>query len=149
MAFLEPTISIWMRQEMHASEWQMGLIWLPGFLPHITGVFLTVKLNQYYPKYQWLLAAIGLALQGIMCGLIPFCTNFGLLMIPISGICFGIKTKTDFSFSVINEVVFVTGNALVDTALLPTLAYLVDIRHTSVYGYVKTLEIFLEMNFLF
>jgi len=28
------------------------------------------------------------------------------------------------------------GNALVDTALLPTLAYLVDVRHTSVYGYV-------------
>ena len=26
------------------------------------------------------------------------------------------------------------GNALVDTALLPTLAYLVDVRHTSVYG---------------
>jgi len=136
-----------MSQKMHASEWQMGLIWLPGFLPHITGVFLTVKLNQYYPKYQWLLAAIGLALQGIMCGLIPFCTNFGLLMIPISGICFG--KKNDFSFSVIKEVVFVIGNALVDTALLPTLAYLVDIRHTSVYGYVKTLEIFRVMNFLF
>jgi DHA1 family vesicular acetylcholine transporter-like MFS transporter 3 len=79
-----------MREEMTASEWQMGLIWLPGFLPHITGVYLTVKLNQYYPKYQWLLAAIGLVLQGTMCVLIPFCKNFGLLMIPISGICFGI-----------------------------------------------------------
>ncbi len=43
-----------MREEMNASEWQMGLIWLPGFLPHITGVYLTVKFNQYYPKYQWL-----------------------------------------------------------------------------------------------
>ncbi|CAF1305967.1 unnamed protein product [Adineta steineri] len=116
LAFLEPTISIWMRQEMNATEWQMGLIWLPGFLPHITGVFLTVKLYEYYPNYQWLLAAIGLVLQGVMCLLIPFCTNFGLLMIPISGICFG--------------------NALVDTALLPTLAYIVDVRHTSVYGSV-------------
>ncbi|CAF0807974.1 unnamed protein product [Adineta ricciae] len=116
LAFLEPTISIWMRQEMDASEWQMGLIWLPGFLPHITGVILTVKLNQYYPKYQWVLAAIGLALQGMMCVIIPFCKNFTVLMIPISGICFG--------------------NALVDTALLPTLAYLVDVRHTSVYGSV-------------
>ncbi|CAF1293854.1 unnamed protein product [Adineta steineri] len=116
LAFLEPTISIWMRQEMNATEWQMGLIWLPGFLPHISGVFLTVKLYEYYPNYQWLLAAIGLVLQGVMCLLIPFCTNFGLLMIPISGICFG--------------------NALVDTALLPTLAYIVDVRHTSVYGSV-------------
>ncbi|CAF0954933.1 unnamed protein product [Adineta steineri] len=116
LAFLEPTISIWMRQEMNATEWQMGLIWLPGFLPHISGVFLTVKLYEYYPNYQWLLAAIGLVLQGVMCLLIPFCTNFGLLMIPISGICFG--------------------NALVDTALLPTLAYIVDVRHTSIYGSV-------------
>ncbi|UJR27732.1 hypothetical protein I4U23_009009 [Adineta vaga] len=116
LAFLEPTISIWMRDKMNATEWQMGLIWLPGFIPHVSGVYLTVKLNERHPKFQWLLAAIGLALQGTMCIFIPFCTNFGSLMIPISGICFG--------------------NALVDTALLPTLAYLVDVRHTSVYGSV-------------
>ncbi|CAF1129631.1 unnamed protein product [Adineta ricciae] len=116
LAFLEPTISIWMREKMNASEAQMGLIWLPGFIPHVSGVYLTVKMNEKYPKFQWLLAAIGLALQGIMCAFVPFCTNFGTLMIPISGICFG--------------------NALVDTALLPTLAYLVDVRHTSVYGSV-------------
>lgn len=37
-----------------------------------------------------------------------------MLMIPICGICFGI--------------------ALIDTALLPTLGYLVDVRYVSVYG---------------
>jgi len=116
LAFLEPTISIWMRDKMKATEWQMGLIWLPGFIPHVSGVYFTVKMNQRYPKYQWLLAAIGLALQGIMCAFVPFCNTFSQLMFPISGICFG--------------------NALVDTALLPTLAYLVDVRHTSVYGSV-------------
>lgn len=89
LAFLEPTISIWMKEQMNATEWQMGLIWLPGFVPHVSGVYLTVKLNERYPKFQWLLAAIGLALQGIMCIFIPFCKNFGTLMIPISGICFG------------------------------------------------------------
>ncbi|CAF0843337.1 unnamed protein product [Didymodactylos carnosus] len=116
LAFLEPTISIWMRDQMQSTEWQMGLIWLPGFIPHVSGVYLTVKLNERYPQYQWLLAAVGLSLQGIMCIFIPFCKGFGSLMIPICGICFGI--------------------ALVDTALLPTLAYLVDVRHTSVYGSV-------------
>ncbi|TGZ50968.1 Vesicular acetylcholine transporter [Temnothorax longispinosus] len=35
-------------------------------------------------------------------------------MIPLCGICFGI--------------------ALIDTALLPTLGYLVDVRYVSVYG---------------
>ena len=78
-----------MRDQMNATEWQMGMIWLPGFVPHVSGVYLTVKLNERHPKYQWLLAAIGLALQGFMCIFIPFCKTFGSLMIPISGICFG------------------------------------------------------------
>ena len=94
LAFLEPTISIWMRDKMNATEWQMGMIWLPGFIPHVSGVYLTVKLNERYPKYQWLLAATGLALQGSMCVFIPFCNNFGSLMIPISGICFGKKRSS-------------------------------------------------------
>ena len=136
LAFLEPTISIWMREQMNATEWQMGLIWLPGFIPHVSGVYLTVKLNERYPKYQWLLAAIGLALQGIMCVFIPFCKNFGSLMIPISGICFG-RFALKESFHKSSSSCLPIGIALVDTALLPTLAYLVDVRHTSVYGYVN------------
>ena len=125
-----------MREQMNATEWQMGLIWLPGFVPHVSGVYLTVKLNERYPKYQWLLAAIGLALQGFMCIFIPFCKNFGTLMIPISGICFGMLSLKDFLVCLFYQSLLSIGNALVDTALLPTLAYLVDVRHTSVYGYV-------------
>ena len=83
-----------MREEMNASEWQMGLIWLPGFVPHVAGVYLTVKLNRSYPKYQWFIAALGLLIQGFMCVSIPFCNSFILLMIPISGICFGRKTNS-------------------------------------------------------
>lgn len=116
LAFLEPTIAIWMRQTMNATESQMGSIWLPGFIPHLLGVLFTVWMSKRFPQYQWLLAAGGLALEGLSCFLIPFCRNYIALMIPISGICFGI--------------------ALVDTALLPTLGYLVDVRHTSVYGSV-------------
>lgn len=114
LAFLEPTIANWMGETMNASESQIGLIWLPGFIPHLLGVLFTVWMSKKYPQYQWMLAASGLALEGVSCFLIPFCTNFYTIMIPISGICFGI--------------------ALVDTAILPTLAYLVDVRHTSVYG---------------
>ncbi|CAH1795026.1 unnamed protein product [Owenia fusiformis] len=114
LAFLEPTIAIWMKQTMDADEWQMGFIWLPAFFPHVLGVYLTVRLASKYPKYQWLMAAIGLALEGLSCLIVPFATNFGVLVIPLMTICFGI--------------------ALVDTALLPTMAYLVDVRHVSVYG---------------
>ena len=116
LAFLEPTIAIWMKDTMGASEWEIGMVWLPAFFPHVLGVYLTVKLVKKYPSYQWLLCAIGLVMEGISCLIVPFCTNYGAVIIPLMIDCFGI--------------------ALVDTAILPTLAYLVDIRHTSVYGSV-------------
>ncbi|XP_007442165.1 vesicular acetylcholine transporter, partial [Python bivittatus] len=116
LAFLEPTIAIWMNSTMNANEWQMGLTWLPAFFPHVLGVFITVKLADKYPHLQWFYGALGLVIIGASSCTVPACRNFGQLMIPLCGICFGI--------------------ALVDTALLPTLAFLVDVRHVSVYGSV-------------
>ncbi|GFY11644.1 vesicular acetylcholine transporter [Trichonephila clavipes] len=115
LAFLEPTITLWMKNTMdNVDEWQMGLIWLPAFIPHVFGVYTTVKLSKKYPKYQWLIAAVGLALEGISCFFLPFATSYWVLMLPLSGICFGI--------------------AQVDTSLLPMLGHLVDTRYVSVYG---------------
>ena len=54
----------------------------------------------------WIVAAIGVVLDGCSCFLIPWCTNYFMLMLPICILCFGI--------------------AMVDTALLPTLGYIVD-----------------------
>lgn len=115
LAFLEPTISIWVQNTMpDIEEWQLGLIWLPAFVPHVLGVYCTVKLADKYPRYQWLIAAIGLVLEGTACIMVPFCTSFWSLIVPISIICFGL--------------------ALIDTAILPTLGFLVDSRYVSVYG---------------
>jgi DHA1 family vesicular acetylcholine transporter-like MFS transporter 3 len=116
LAFLEPTISKWMNDTMDAEEWQQGLIWLPAFFPHVAGVVLTVKMARKYPEYQWALAMGGLFLEGVSCFIIPFSSNYFVLMFPICIICFGI--------------------ALVDTALLPTLGFIVDKKYTSVYGSV-------------
>lgn len=116
LAFIEPTISKWMNETMHAEEWQQGLIWLPAFLPHVAGVVLTVKMARKYPEYQWALAMLGLFLEGLSCFFLPFSPNYFVLMLPICSICFGI--------------------ALIDTALLPTLGYIVDKKYTSVYGSV-------------
>lgn len=116
LAFLEPTIARWMKETMKADELQIGAVWLPAFVPHVFGVYLTVKLARMYPKHQWLVTAVGLVLEGLSCLIIPFCSNYGMVIIPLMIDCFGI--------------------ALVDTAILPTLAYLVDVRHTSVYGSV-------------
>lgn len=114
LAFLEPTISLWMEDNITKDNWKMGMIWLPAFFPHVFGVIITVKMAKQYPQHQWLMAAGGLALEGLCCFVIPFSTSYIFLMIPICGICFGI--------------------ALIDTALLPTLGYLVDVRYVSVYG---------------
>ncbi|XP_043912455.1 vesicular acetylcholine transporter [Protopterus annectens] len=116
LAFLEPTIAGWMKQTMNATEWEMGLTWLPAFFPHVLGVYITVKLAAKYPNYQWFYGALGMVIIGASSCTVPACRNFGQLILPLCGICFGI--------------------ALVDTALLPTLAFLVDLRHTSVYGSV-------------
>lgn len=114
LAFLEPTISLWMEDNMTTENWKIGMIWLPAFFPHVFGVIITVKMARRYPQHQWRMAAFGLALEGLSCFIIPFTTSYKMLMIPICIICFGI--------------------ALIDTALLPTLGYLVDTRYVSVYG---------------
>lgn len=114
LAFLEPTISTWMEDNLTKDNWKIGMIWLPAFFPHVLGVMLTVKMARLYPQHTWLMAAAGLGLEGFCCFIIPMSTSYQMLMIPICGICFGI--------------------ALIDTALLPTLGYLVDTRYVSVYG---------------
>ncbi|XP_028826009.1 probable vesicular acetylcholine transporter-A [Denticeps clupeoides] len=116
LAFLEPTIANWMERTMHATQWEMGLTWLPAFFPHVLGVYVTVKLAARYPNLQWFYGALGMVVIGASSCTVPACTSFGQLVLPLCGICFGI--------------------ALVDTALLPTLAFLVDVRHASVYGSV-------------
>ena len=92
------------------------MTWFPAFFPHVLGVYLTVKLAAKYPHLQWFYGAIGMVVIGASSCTVPACKNFGQLMVPLCGICFGI--------------------ALVDTALLPSLAFLVDVRHVSVYGSV-------------
>ncbi|XP_052820426.1 probable vesicular acetylcholine transporter-B isoform X2 [Mya arenaria] len=116
LAFLEPTIAVWMNKTMQADEWEVGFVWLPAFIPHIIGVYLTVKLAKSFPKHQWLVAACGLALEGTSCLVIPFAKAYFVLLFPLATLCFGI--------------------ACVDTALLPILGHLVDVRYVSVYGSV-------------
>nr|AVK72351.1 synaptic vesicular acetylcholine transporter [Meara stichopi] len=116
LAFIEPTIAIWMKETMGTNGWQVGIVWLPGFLPHILGVYLCVVLANKYPKTQWMYAGVGLVIIGISCCVLPASKSFGVLVFPIMGICFGI--------------------ALVDTSLIPALSYIMDVRYVSVYGSV-------------
>ncbi|CAG9539987.1 unnamed protein product [Cercopithifilaria johnstoni] len=117
LAFLEPTITTWMASAIpNTPAWMVGVIWFPPFFPHVLGVYVTVRLMHRYPQKEWLLAAIGLAMEGLSCFIIPFTNSVIQLILPLSTLCFGI--------------------ALIDTSLLPMLGYLVDTRHVSVYGSV-------------
>lgn len=116
LAFLEPTIAEWMEKTMNATKWQIGLVWLPAFIPHVIGVYLTVKISQKYRQHQWLVGGLGLVIIGVSTSVVSVCTRYEVLFLPLATLCFGI--------------------ALIDTALLPTLAFLVDVRYTSVYGSV-------------
>ena len=116
LAFLEPTIAVWMESTMQADAWEIGLGWLPAFISYIVGVYITVKLAKSFPKHQWLVAALGLALDGTSCLVIPFAKAYFVVLFPLATLCFGI--------------------ACVDTALLPVLGQLVDMRYDSVYGSV-------------
>ena len=82
----------------------------------LLGVVFTVRMAKKFPEWQWAVAACGLFLEGISCFIIPFSGNYFILMLPICVICFGI--------------------ALIDTALLPMLGYIVDKKYVSVYGSV-------------
>ncbi|KHJ83613.1 hypothetical protein OESDEN_16686 [Oesophagostomum dentatum] len=117
LAFLEPTITTWMAESMPDTPvWLVGVIWLPPFFPHVLGVYVTVRLLRAFPRHTWLIAAVGLAMEGIACFTVPYTTSVMQLIIPLSFVCFGI--------------------ALIDTSLLPMLGHLVDTRHVPVYGSV-------------
>ncbi|XP_063077283.1 probable vesicular acetylcholine transporter-A [Engraulis encrasicolus] len=115
-AFLDPTIAEWMRDTMPVTEAEIGMTWLPGFFPYVLGVFVTFQLAAKYPNLQWLFGALGMVIIGSSSCVVPYCKTFGQLVVPLCCMCLGI--------------------ALVYTVLLPTLAFLVDARHVSVYGSV-------------
>ncbi|XP_029655116.1 vesicular acetylcholine transporter unc-17-like [Octopus sinensis] len=116
LAFLEPTISTWMDKIMSTSEYEIGLVWLPTFFPHVFGVYVAYKLNEQYPDKNWLIAMVGLIIEGVSCLIVPFSTVYASLMFPLMSLCFGI--------------------ALVDTAILPLLGQIVDLKYSGLYGCV-------------
>jgi DHA1 family vesicular acetylcholine transporter-like MFS transporter 3 len=116
LAFTEPAIAVWMKKTMNSTESQIGLIWLSGFVPHLTGVYFTVFLIKRYAQHQFLFIIVGLLLEALSVLWLPFIDQYYVLFVPIMIICFGY--------------------GLIDATILPTMAYLVDTRHVSVYGSV-------------
>ena len=71
-------------------------------------------MNRRYPQHKYLLAIGGLCLTGVSCLCLPAVSSYAQLILPISVLCFGV--------------------AIIDSAVFPTLGYIVDTRYVAVYG---------------
>ncbi|XP_064421769.1 chromaffin granule amine transporter-like [Latimeria chalumnae] len=112
IAILEPTLPIWMIQTMCSPKWQLGVAFLPSSVSYFIGTNL---FGLFANKMgRWLSALLGLILVGGSNMFLPLAKNIYGLIAPSSllGLALG----------------------MVDSSMLPTMGYLVDIRHSSVYG---------------
>ena len=116
MAFLEPTIAKWMKATMHSSEWEIGIIWFPAFIPHLLGIFATVYLIQEHSTCLWLVFLAGNTLVGLSALSIPLCGYYWVIAAPVMVIALGIS--------------------MIDTVVMPTLAFLAETCYSSHYGQI-------------
>ncbi|NWH22143.1 chromaffin granule amine transporter [Grus americana] len=114
VAMLEPTLPIWMMQTMCSPKWQLGMAFLPASISYLIGTNLFGILANKMGR--WLCSLIGMAVVGISLLCVPLAKNIYGLIGPNGGLGFAI--------------------GMVDSSMMPIMGYLVDLRHTSVYGTV-------------
>ncbi|NWR58829.1 VMAT1 protein, partial [Bucorvus abyssinicus] len=114
VAMLEPTLPIWMMQTMCSPKWQLGMAFLPASISYLIGTNLFGILANKIGR--WLCSLIGMAVVGISLLCVPLAKNIYGLIGPNGGLGFAI--------------------GMVDSSMMPIMGYLVDLRHTSVYGNV-------------
>ncbi|KAG8441086.1 hypothetical protein GDO86_006725 [Hymenochirus boettgeri] len=112
IGIMEPTLPIWMMETMCSPNWQLGMAFLPASVSYLicTNLFgiLSHKLG------RWLCTFLGMIIVGISLLCVPLAVNIYGLIGPNAGI--GIAL------------------GMVDSSIIPIMGYLVDLRHTSVYG---------------
>ncbi|XP_055317545.1 synaptic vesicular amine transporter isoform X1 [Sitodiplosis mosellana] len=114
IAMLEPSLPIWMMDNMGASRWEVGVAFLPASISYLIGTNLFGPLGHKIGR--WLAALLGLVIIGVSLLCIPLATTIMHLVLPNAGLGFAI--------------------GMVDSCMMPELGYLVDIRHSAVYGSV-------------
>ncbi|NXP52915.1 VMAT1 protein, partial [Heliornis fulica] len=114
VAMLEPTLPIWMMQTMCSPKWQLGMAFLPASISYLIGTNLFGILANKMGR--WLCSLIGMAVVGISLLCVPLAQSIYGLIGPNGGLGFAI--------------------GMVDSSMMPIMGYLVDLRHTSVYGNV-------------
>jgi DHA1 family solute carrier family 18 vesicular amine transporter 1/2 len=114
VAMLEPSLPLWMLDNMNAPKWQQGAVFLPASIAYLIGTNLFGPLAHKIGR--WLCAMLGMVVVGICLVAIPFAKTFYDLLAPNGG--WGVAV------------------GMVDSAMMPLMGYLVDLRHVPVYGSV-------------
>jgi len=112
IAMLEPSLPIFMMDQMNAEKWQLGAAFLPASISYLIGTNLFGPLGHRVGR--WLASMIGFYVIGFALIFVPFATTVNHLIIPMGALGFGI--------------------GMVDSSMMPELGYIVDIRHSAVYG---------------
>merc|ERR1711981_1373392 len=112
IAMLEPSLPIFMMDKMDAEKWQLGAAFLPASISYLIGTNLFGPMG--HRMGRWLASLIGLLMIGLALMCVPFASKVSHLFIPMAVLGFGI--------------------GMVDSSMMPQLGYLVDIRHSAVYG---------------
>uniref|UniRef100_H3AYT8 Solute carrier family 18 member A2 n=1 Tax=Latimeria chalumnae TaxID=7897 RepID=H3AYT8_LATCH len=114
IAMLEPALPIWMMETMCSSKWQLGVAFVPASVSYLIGTNIFGVLA--HKMGRWLCSLLGMIIVGISILCVPFAKNIYGLIAPNFGVGFAI--------------------GMVDSSMMPIMAYLVDLRHVSVYGSV-------------
>nr|WAS27828.1 putative vesicular monoamine transporter-like protein [Apostichopus parvimensis] len=112
IAMLEPSLPLWMIFKMSPSKWELGAAFLPASFSYLVSANIFGALGNKIGR--WLCSLLGLVVIGVGMLAIPFSTVFQHLIAPNMAIGFGI--------------------GMIDGTMMPIMAHLVDIRHSSVYG---------------
>ncbi|XP_053319216.1 chromaffin granule amine transporter-like [Spea bombifrons] len=118
IGILESTLPIWMMETMCSPNWQLGVVFLPASLTYLlcTNLFGTLS----HKMGRWLCSMVGMVVEGVSLLCLPLAVNIYGLIGPNTGI--GIAL------------------GMVDSSIMPIMGYLVDLRHTSVYGGVYAIS---------
>uniref|UniRef100_A0A0K8W5P8 Synaptic vesicular amine transporter n=1 Tax=Bactrocera latifrons TaxID=174628 RepID=A0A0K8W5P8_BACLA len=117
IAMLEPSLPLWMVDNMGATRWEQGVAFLPASISYLIGTNLFGPLGHKIGR--WFAACLGLIIIGCCLIMIPMATSITHLILPNAGLGFAI--------------------GMVDSSMMPELGFLVDIRHSAVYGSVYAL----------
>ncbi|XP_014669452.1 PREDICTED: synaptic vesicular amine transporter-like [Priapulus caudatus] len=114
IAMMEPSLPIWMMDTMHSEKWELGVAFLPASILYLIGTNIFGPLA--HKMGRWRCSLIGMLAIGICLMFVPQARQLAHLIPPNAGLGLAI--------------------GMVDSAMMPTMGYLVDIRHVAVYGSV-------------